>query len=83
MRYLTVRDLPADVAKALRTETRRRAESLNQTVIELLRQALGLSLNSPAGNGLEKLAGTWSQEELDQFECATAVFEHIDEEEWR
>jgi plasmid stability protein len=83
MRYLTVRDVPLDVAKALRTEARQHAKSLNQTVIDLLRQALGLSWNSPGGNGLEKLAGTWSQEALDQFERATAVFEHIDEEEWR
>ncbi|MBN1566220.1 MAG: hypothetical protein JXA73_00110 [Acidobacteria bacterium] len=83
MGYLTVRDIPGDVDKALRSETRRRGKSLNQTVIDLLRQALGLSWNSPQANGLEKLAGTWSQEELDQFESATAVFERIDEEEWR
>lgn len=83
MRYLTVRDVPADIAKALRTETRRREKSLNQTVIDLLRQALGLSWDSQETNGLEKLAGTWSQEELDHFEHATAVFERIDEEEWK
>jgi plasmid stability protein len=83
MGYLTVRDVPSDVAKALRTETRRRGKSLNQTVIDLLKQALGLGWDSPRANGLEKLAGTWSQEELDRFERATAVFEHIDEEEWQ
>jgi hypothetical protein len=83
MGYLTVRDVPSDVAKALRAETRRRGTSLNKTVIELLKQALGMGWDSPKANGLEKLAGTWSQEELDHFESATAVFEHIDEEEWR
>ncbi len=83
MGYLTVRDVPGDVAKALRSETRRRGKSLNQTVIDLLRQALGLGWDSPGANGLEKLAGTWSKEELDRFEQATAVFEHIDEEEWK
>lgn len=83
MGYLTVRDVPSDVAKALRTETRRRRKSLNQTVIDLLRQALGLNWDSPGTNGLEKLAGTWSQEELDRFERAAAVFERIDEEQWR
>jgi len=83
MAYLTVRKVPIDVAKALRAETRRRGKSLNRTVIELLQQALGLGWDSPGANGLEKLAGTWSQEELDTFESATAVFEHIDEEQWR
>ena len=83
MGYLTVRDVPSDVAKALRSETRRRGKSLNQTVIDLLRQALGLGWDSQRANGLEKLAGTWSQQELDSFERATAIFENIDEEQWR
>lgn len=83
MAYLTVRNLPADVAKALRNATRRSGKSLNQTVIDLLRQALGTGWDGPQSNGLEKLAGTWSQEELDRFERACAVFEQIDEEQWR
>ena len=83
MGYLTVRNVPSDVAKALRSETRRRGKSLNQTVIELLKHALGLGWDSPGTNGLEKLAGAWSQKELDSFERATAVFEHIVEEQWR
>jgi plasmid stability protein len=83
MGYLTVRDVPADVAKALRKETRRRGKSLNQTVIDLLKQALGLGWDSPGTNGLEKLAGTWRQEELESFERATAIFETIDEEQWQ
>jgi plasmid stability protein len=83
MGYLTVRNIPTDISKALRSETRRRGKSLNQTAIDLLRQALGLSWDPPQTNGLEKLAGTWSQEELHRFESAMAGFEHVDEEEWR
>ena len=83
MSYLTVRKIPADVDKALLKEKRRRGKSLNQTVIDLLRQALDLNWELPAGNGLEKLAGTWTQKDLDRFERATAVFEQIDEELWR
>jgi plasmid stability protein len=83
MGYLTVREVPGEVTKALRAETRRRGKSLNQTVIDLLKQALGLDWGPPGANGLEKLAGTWSQKELDSFERATAVFEQIDEEQWQ
>jgi plasmid stability protein len=83
MGYLTVRNIPVDLAKALRSETRRRGKSLNQTVIDLLRQAIGLDWDTQGPNGLEKLAGTWSQEELEHFEQATAVFERIDEEQWQ
>ena len=83
MAYLTIRGLPADVAKALQEEKRRRGKSINQTVIDLLRQALNLGWESKSGNGLEKLAGTWNEDEFDHFERATAVFERTDEEHWK
>lgn len=83
MSYLTVRKVPDELAKALQKERRRRGKSLNQTVIELLKQALGMDWGPPVANGLEKLAGTWTREDFDRFERATAVFERIDEEQWR
>ena len=83
MSYLTVRGLPEELAKALREEKNRRGKSMNQTVIELLRQALNLGWTPKRGNGLEKLAGCWNQKEFDDFEQATTVFEHVDEEHWK
>jgi plasmid stability protein len=83
MRHLTIRGLPADLAKALEEEKRRRGKSINQTAIDLLGQALNLGWTSESANGLEKPAGTWNQEELDLVERATTVFEHTDEEHWR
>jgi plasmid stability protein len=83
MGYLTIRGIPDDLAKALQEEKRRRGNSINQTVIDLLRQALNMDWTSKSGNGLEKLAGTWDQKEFDLFEQATAVFEHTDEEQWQ
>jgi plasmid stability protein len=83
MGYLTIRGLPEEVARALREEKSRRGKSMNQTVIELLKQALNLGWSSKGGNGLEKLAGTWNKKEFDDFEKATAVFERIDEEHWQ
>ena len=80
--HLTVRNLPNELAEALNEERRRRGSSLNQTVIDLLRQALGMG---PArrSNGLARLSGTWSQEEFEEFERAIAFTEQIDEELWR
>jgi plasmid stability protein len=81
MRTLTVRNLPREVAEALEREKRRRGESLNQTVIELLTQGLGVG--TVRSNGLARLAGRWSEEEFAEFERAVAPFEEIDEELWR
>lgn len=82
-RHLTVRGLPGDVSRALDAERRRSGRSLNQTVIELLRRALGVVTGRPATNGLERLAGGWSEKDLREFQRATKIFEQVDEDLWR
>jgi len=79
-RHLTVRDLPPKVSSALDTERRRRGTSLNQTVIDLLTQALGV--RGPRRNGLARFGGTWSAKELREFK-SSVTFEAIDPEFWR
>ncbi len=83
MKHLTIRDLPGDLARALESEKRRRGQSLNQTVKDVLRVGLSLDREPQAGNGLGRLAGTWTAEDLAEFEQATAVFERVDEEAWK
>ena len=82
MKQLTVRNVSTDLAKALREESRRRRKSINHTVIELLRQALGLTPEGRYDNGLSSLSASWEQEELEEFQKNTAFFETIDEEMW-
>ena len=61
-------------------ETKRRGTSLNQTVLDLLRTGLGMGASALATNGLEKFAGTWTAEELAEFEASVAMFDKIDPE---
>jgi len=82
MKAITIRSVPTSLARALEREKRRRGRSLNQTVLELLSQAVGLD-GEPRSNGLGRLAGSWSQEELEEFEAAARIFEQVDEEVWR
>jgi plasmid stability protein len=77
---LTVRSLPEDVSAALAAEKRRRGTSLNQTVIDLLRQGLGVS--QPRNNGLTRLAGTWTEEQQ-QFLESVQTFNEIDPDFWK
>jgi plasmid stability protein len=81
MKALTIRNLPPNIAEALEREKRLKGKSLNQTVIDLLGQGLGT--RGARSNGLGRLAGGWSEDELRDFERATAPFEAIDEELWR
>jgi len=78
---LTIRNLPAPLADALEREKRRRGRSLNQTVIDLLAHSLGTQ--GSRSNGLGRLAATWDEEDLGEFERAVAPFEQIDEELWK
>jgi hypothetical protein len=80
-RHLTLRNVPPEVARSLRREARRRGTSLNQTAVDLLRAGLGVSL--PRSNGLRRLAGSWSEEELENFSASVAPTEAVDEELWR
>ena len=83
MRHLTIRNVPAELAKALEEEKQRRGASLNQTVLDLLRRTLGIGPAESIDNGLGRYAGGWSDDELRRFEESTASFEQIDEELWR
>ena len=82
-RHLTVRNVPEQVAKALDSERRRRRQSLNQTVIDLLGQSLGVTPGARRSNGLAKLAGGWSEEQAKGFEALLKPFENLDAELWR
>ncbi len=83
MKYLTIRNVPPELAKALEQEKRGAGMSLNQTVIRLLSRALGLEPGVTRSNGLRKLAGNWTQRDLEEFEAATADTRRIDPEDWR
>ena len=83
MRHLSIRNVPAEIAAALEEERHRSQSSLNQTVIDLLARALGVKAQRARRNGLAKLAGTWTQKELERFEAAVVSTEQIDEELWR
>ncbi len=83
MKNLTIRSIPPDLAEALEKEKRKRGSSLNQTVLQLLSQGLGVGIGRSRKNGLARLAGTWTVDEHEQFETAIASTEQIDEELWR
>lgn len=82
MKQITVRGVSEDLSKAPSKETKRQGTSLNQTVLNLLRQTLGIA-STKYDNGLSEFAGTWSAQELAAFEKHTQIFEQIDEELWK
>ena len=82
-RHLTIRDVSSELARSLKAEARRRGTTLNQTVKDLLAKALGIDSPEEFDNGLSALAGTWTADDLKEFERVTGAFEEIDDELWR
>lgn len=62
-------------------ERQRHGTSLVQTVIDLLRQALGVG--GVRSNGLGSMAGRGSEDEFEALQTATRPLSEIDPELWR
>ena len=80
MKTLTVRNLPPEVAEALKREKALRGGSLNQTVIDILARSLGVSARR--SNGLLRFSGRWTEEQFADFADAVRGFSQVDPELW-
>jgi hypothetical protein len=83
MRTLTVRRVSPRLAEALERERRRRGSSLNALVLDVLEAGLGVRHAGKRSNGLARLAGSWSQRDLERFDQAVEAAERLDNELWR
>ena len=85
MKPITLRNLPDEVARAIRKKAEKEGMSLNKAVIGLLEQSIG----GPGQRGkgprrdLSPLAGTWKKEEADEFDKFLAELRQIDPEMWQ
>ena len=80
--YLSIRNVPLQLCKALKQRSKAKNKSLNKVVIELLYQGLGLSPEGDFDNRLGKLAGTWDKNEYLEFEKNFKSIRTIDKELW-
>jgi hypothetical protein len=75
MKQLTIRKVSRELERAILAESRLKRQSMNQTVLDLLHQALGLGLKERFDNGLGQQAGTCSEDEFREFERNTHLLE--------
>ena len=85
MATMTLRGIDEKMAEALKERAQKEGTSINAVTLRLIRESLGLDKRkrNVIHNDLDHLAGTWSQEEVAEFERNTAVFEKVDEEIWK
>ena len=86
MKATTVRNLPPEVARAIRERAANGRTSSNRAIIDLLEKAIGRKRPKKAQDAhhdLDHLAGAWSTEEAKRFEAALSEQRTIDPELWR
>ena len=77
-KQLTVRGVPDEVAARLAQISEERGKSVNATVLDILREAVGVQERRAR---LERMA-TWTDQDLMDFEEALAAQRVIDDELW-
>ena len=83
MNQMTLRQIPKPVENEIRRLAAKTGDSINKTVIKLLKKSLGISDNLGKKRDLSQLAGTWTDEDEREFRQSTAIFDQIDEDIWK
>ena len=79
-----LRGLPIAVMNRLKLAAQKQDTSVNLLIIRFIEQGIGYSheVRKNTHHELDKLAGTWSEEEAAEFQRNTADFEKIDKDLW-
>ncbi len=85
MKTLSLRGIDDEMSEALKREAKRTNMSINTTVLNLIRESIGLKKKkwTRVYTDLDELAGTWSEKDGKEFRENTSIFERIDEELWK
>lgn len=77
----TVRSVPEELDRELRSSCARENRSLNEYVIDTLKGGAGLSDTRPEFHDLDYLSGSWIKDEL--CDKALAEFDKVEEGMWK
>ena len=87
MKAITLRNLPSELAKAVRKEAERNRTSVNKAVISLLERKTEAHkkkrVRKQEYDDLEPLAGAWTKKEAAEFDNALALQRTVDRELWK
>ena len=84
MKAITLRNLPAEVARLVQRRAREKRTSLNKEIIELLEERSGTvrKRSRVLYDDLDHLAGSWTREEAAAFEQVLKEQRTIDPDVW-
>lgn len=83
---ITIQDIDDAATKWIKEEAERRGISVETLVVELIHRGIIVERESSHHqiyHDLDSLAGTWSEEQANEFLKAIADFERVDEKLWQ
>ena len=80
---LTIHQIDKQLVEKLESEAARRGVDVDRVVSDALARSFPLASSPTKKRDLSHFAGTWTQEEYEEFKQNTVCFEKIDEELWR
>ncbi len=87
MKSITIHNLDEALANRLKEEARRRKQSVNRTIKEILSRAFQGEASAIDSNfdkkGFRKFLGLWTPEEGERIQKAIEEFEVVDDRDWR
>ena len=82
MASLTVKQIDERLLDLLREQARRRSQSLNAFVRDVLARAVGFGSGVQTFTDLSDLAGSWTDDDVRELEDNTRPLREIDESLW-
>ncbi|MBN1700232.1 MAG: hypothetical protein JW881_22160 [Spirochaetales bacterium] len=85
MKSITIRGIDEQLEKKLGKKAKEEHQSLNRTILSLLRKALGIVEKAPYAtyDDLDHLAGTWTKDDESEFNEAVSGFDSIESDIWK
>jgi len=86
MAVISIRGIDDKAIFSLKKQAQQESISLNSLVVKVLETVAGVRLADKANqrfDDLDSLQGTWSKQDADAFEFATAEFSQIDQAMWK
>ena len=85
MGAMTLRGVDDRMAKALKEKAKKDGNSVNATLIKILRESLGMEKKKRniVYDDLDHLAGTWTNKDYREFSKKIADFGMVDKKMWK
>jgi len=84
-RNFNLRGLTPELLLVLKQEAENQRISVNSLILKMIEQGVGHvhEYIRPRYHDLDRLAGTWSEDDAQEFSLLSAPFETIDEDLWK